>query len=55
MVHGCRRRLGQPFITETIGRATNLAAEGCRECNPSRYTLLLVNTGARLNATLYTN
>jgi tripartite-type tricarboxylate transporter receptor subunit TctC len=49
-------RLGQPFIIENRpGAAANIATEAVVRSPPDGYTLLLVNAGNAINATLYEN
>jgi tripartite-type tricarboxylate transporter receptor subunit TctC len=47
-------RLGKPFVIENRpGAATNLATESVVRAPPDGYTLLMANTAAAVNATLY--
>jgi tripartite-type tricarboxylate transporter receptor subunit TctC len=47
-------RLGKPFVIENRpGAATNLATESVVRAPPDGYTLLMANTAAAINATLY--
>src|SRR5215470_7652574 len=47
-------RLGKPFVIENRpGAATNLATESVTRAPPDGYTLLMANTAAAINVTLY--
>jgi tripartite-type tricarboxylate transporter receptor subunit TctC len=47
-------RLGQPFVIENrVGASGNIATEIAVNSSPDGYTLLLVNAGNAINATLY--
>ena len=47
-------RLGRPFVIENRpGAATNLATESVVRASADGYTLLMANTAAAINATLY--
>src|SRR5262245_6733888 len=47
-------RLGKPFVIENRpGAATNLATESVVRAAADGYTLLMANTAAAINATLY--
>jgi tripartite-type tricarboxylate transporter receptor subunit TctC len=47
-------RLGKPFVIENRpGAATNLATESVVRAPPDGHTLLMANTAAAINATLY--
>src|SRR5260370_30077859 len=47
-------RLGKPIVIENRpGAATNLATESVVRAPPDGYTLLMANTAAAINATLY--